>query len=246
MSRKRGVTRIFRYNWPTYAATWLGGALLLGSAAFLPPWARALALLAAAVALLWSLVSLLVSFYVYDASQLVPARWLPAALGIEPRTWAMVHTGLDEELNLDGVMHGRRVARLDIFDPAIMTAPSIERARAATPSELTAIACSPGHLALADQSCEAIVIAFSAHEIRNRAASEAFFREVHRALRPGGRALLVEHLRDVPNLLAFGPGFLHFVSRREWLRLVGQAELGVCAETRITPFVMALTVTRAA
>lgn len=246
MTRKWGVTRIFFYNWPTYLATWTACALVFASAGQLPSGVHELALVGAATALLWSLVSLGVSYYVYDASELVPARWLPATLGIEPRTWAMVHTGLDEELDLDAVMPGTRLARLDIFDRNVMTASSIERARVLTPSALPAIACSPTHLELADGSCDAIVIAFSAHEIRDRSAREAFFSEVRRALRPGGRALLVEHLRDVPNWLAFGPGFLHFVSRREWMRLAALAELTVSAETRITPFVMALTLARAA
>lgn len=246
MKRKWGVTRIFSYNWPTYVATWTGCVVGFASAGRLPSMLREVALLGASVALLWSVASLAVSYYVYDASELVEARWLPAALGIEPHTWAMVHTGLDQELDLDAVMPGTRLARLDIFDRGVMTAPSIERARMMTPSELPSITCRPARLELADESCDAIVIAFSAHEIRDRAARDAFFREVQRALRPGGRALLVEHLRDVPNFLAFGPGFLHFVARREWLRLAAQAELSVSAEARITPFVMALTLARAA
>jgi hypothetical protein len=245
MSRK-GVTRIFLYNWPTYAVTWSGAALLLAVAGHVPPWSRDFVLLGAAIALVWSMASLLVSYYVYDASRLVRAEWLPGVLGVAPRTWAMIHAGLDQELELDTVMPGQRVARLDIFDPRVMTAPSIERARALTPSSSVAIRCTPDRLALPDCSCDAVVIAFSAHEIRDRLARESFFREIHRVLRPGGSALLVEHLRDAANFLAFGPGFLHFVSRGEWLRLAALANLGVSSELRITPFVMALTLGRAA
>ena len=246
MSRYRGVTRIFLYNWPTYAGTWAGAVLLLAIAGHLPSWASDVVLLGAATALVWSIVSLLVSYYVYDASRLVRAEWLPGALGIGARTWAMVHAGLDEELELDAVMPGQRVARLDIFDPRVMTAPSIERARALTPRSSAAIRCTPDKLELPDRSCDVVVIAFSAHEIRDRLARESFFREVHRVLRPGGRALLVEHLRDAANFLAFGPGFLHFASRSEWLRVAALASLGVSSELRITPFVMALTLARAA
>jgi hypothetical protein len=78
----------------------------------------------------------------------------------------------------------------------------------------------------------------------SRARCEAFFGELRRALRPGGRVLLVEHRRDGANFLAFGPGYLHFVRRREWLRLAQRVELAVASETSVTPFVMALTLER--
>jgi SAM-dependent methyltransferase len=165
---------------------------------------------------------------------------VPALLDPGTRTWATIHAGLDAEVDLDGVMPGRCVARLDIFDPRLMTSPSITRARVTTGSAKEASPCSPTALALDDRACDAVVVAFTAHEIRDRAAREAFFDELRRALRPGGRVLLVEHLRDLANFFAFGPGYLHFVPRREWLRLAAHAKLAVASETRITPWVMAL------
>jgi ubiquinone/menaquinone biosynthesis C-methylase UbiE len=105
--------------------------------------------------------------------------------------------------------------------------------------------CRPTALALADEACDAIVIAFTAHEIRDVRARETFFGEVKRVLRPGGRAFLIEHVRDAANFLAFGPGFMHFMPRAEWLRVVTHAGLVVKDESRVTPFVMALTLERA-
>jgi len=80
--------------------------------------------------------------------------------------------------------------------------------------------------------------------ISRRVAREAFFDELRRSLRPGGKVLIVEHLRDFVNFLAFGPGYLHFVARREWPRLASHANLAIASETRITPWVMALTLER--
>jgi hypothetical protein len=52
--------------------------------------------------------------------------------------------------------------------------------------------------------------------------------------------VLVEHTRDAASFLAFGPGFLHFLPRSEWLRLVAASGLRVAKELRITPFVTVL------
>jgi ubiquinone/menaquinone biosynthesis C-methylase UbiE len=141
-------------------------------------------------------------------------------------------------------MTGPCVGRLDIFDQTFMTASSISRARRRTAQAHAAIACSPTALVLADQSCDAVVVAFTAHEIRDPRARERFFEELTRVLRPGGKLVLVEHLRDLANLLAFGPGFLHFLPRHEWLRLASHATLSIASEMRITPWVMALALER--
>jgi SAM-dependent methyltransferase len=171
---------------------------------------------------------------------------VPGLFGSNTHAWAAIHAGLDAEIELDRVMPGPCVARLDVFDPEIMTSPSISRARVRTPPEKPASGCRPTALALADESCDAIVVAFTAHEIRDRSAREAFFDELRRSLRPGGKVLIVEHLRDFANFFAFGPGYLHFVSRHEWLRLASHAKLDIASETRITPWVMALTLRRSA
>jgi SAM-dependent methyltransferase len=235
--------RIFLYNRPAFLGTWALAALL-GVAAL--RW-RALTPLAlvGAGAVAWSLVALCVSFYVYDRSNLVGATWIPPEIRAVA-TWATIHAGLDAEVDADGVMQGNCVARLDIFDKQLMTSSSIERARRRTASEKAAIACSPSALALADGACGAVLVAFSAHEIRDVRARELFFLELRRVLLPGGKVLLVEHVRDVMNLLAFGPGFLHFQSRVEWLRLAEHADLRVAHEARITPWVMALALEKSA
>jgi SAM-dependent methyltransferase len=244
VTRQNGAVRIFLYNWPVYAGTWIFAALLLALSPRLEGSATWAAWVVALGAVAWSLASLLVSYYIYERSPLAAGQWVPRFLGSSIGGWASVHAGLDAEVELDAVMPGACVARLDIFDPRVMTSPSIARARARTPPSKQASPCSPTALALSTGACDAIVVAFTAHEIRDRGAREAFFGELCRSLRPGGKVLLVEHLRDVANFLAFGPGYLHFVARREWLRLASHAGLAVSAETRITPWVMALALER--
>jgi len=59
-----------------------------------------------------------------------------------------------------------------------------------------------------------------------------------------GTVLLVEHLRDLANFAAFGPGYLHFMPRNEWRRLARIAGLEVEKEQSMTPFVKTMLLRR--
>ena len=129
------------------------------------------------------------------------------------------------------------MAVLDIYNPAATPERSIVRARRTTASSPQ----STDHrrLPLAGASCDAVFLILAAHELRSRRARTELFTEVRRTLAPGGRVLVVEHLRDAWNFAAFGPGFLHFFSRREWLATFAASGLRVESESRITPMVRA-------
>jgi ubiquinone/menaquinone biosynthesis C-methylase UbiE len=84
---------------------------------------------------------------------------------------------------------------------------------------------------------DTMLAVFTLHEIRNVPAREEFFRATARALAPGGRLLVVEHLRDWRNFLVYGPGFLHFLSGSQWRRCASLAALELEREIAVTPFV---------
>lgn len=240
-----GAVRIFLYNWPTFVLTWSGAFVVLAALALgalkLPTALAWLVGAGALGALLWSFTSLLVSYYVYDRSPLASGVWLRALLPIgRVDSWAAIDAGLDAEVDLDDVMPGTCVARLDIFDGVVVRAPSVQRARRLTPRAHHAVAANVRALPLVDASCDVVTAVFAAHEVRDTGAREALFAEVKRALKIGGRLLIVEHLRDVPNFLAYGPGCAHFQPRAEWLRLADVTGLRVAVEMRVTPWVMAL------
>jgi SAM-dependent methyltransferase len=239
MKRPSGAMRIFIYNWPIYVGTWTLGLAIVFAALAEPRLARPI-LVIGVLPLVWSAASLLVAFHIYDRSGLHAGSWISPLLPASVQRWATVHAGLDAEVELDAVMPGSCMARLDVFDRRLMTSPSIRRARAQPARAHVAAQCSPTALAVPDRACDAIVVAFTAHEIRDRLARERFFDELHRCLRIGGRAILVEHPRDFVNFLAFGPGYLHFLPRKEWLRLGAGAHFVVAQEMRVTPWVMAL------
>ncbi len=234
-----GARRIFLYNWPVYVGTWLAAVLVLAVAPRLGALSGLLAV-GAATAIAWSVCSLAVSHYVYDRSPLVAGEWVRGLLPANVAAWVAIDAGLDAEVALDAVMPGKCIARLDLYDGDVVRAPSVQRARATTTRVHRATAIKATSLPLASGSCDVVAVVFSAHEVHRAANRDTFFVELARVLRPGGRLLLVEHVRDLANFAAFGPGFLHFAPRAEWMRLARHAGLAVAVEQRVTPWVMAL------
>jgi SAM-dependent methyltransferase len=253
-----GVRQIVRFNWPLYA---IAAATLAGA----PPVIRHLPFSSAArhalyaatgLAGLWVVTSLVASWIVYDRSPLMRWDWLPRALGFQPNAWINIHAGLDESTPALGAILGAARGRVfDMFDPREMTEPSITRARLRRGKPAVSLRElrrgkpeAPGNallpepvdfhrLPLATGTIEAALLLLSAHELRSDEARRALFTELRRVLGPGGRVVVAEHLRDAANFLAFGPGVLHFHSRRTWTRCFARTRFDIHAEFPITPFV---------
>jgi SAM-dependent methyltransferase len=239
--RYQGMLQILGYNLRFYLlSAFAAGLAAWAVLAFaLPAWLAGILVLFASVTLLLGASSLLASHYLYDRSDLLRFEWLRLRVD-PPGRWTLLHAGLDEASPaLRQLFPAANADILDIFDPAEMPEPSIARARRLTPPPEPARPASFAALPLPDGATGLLVLFFVAHELRRREARERLFREVRRILAPGGRVVLVEQLRDGPNLLAFGPGFFHFLPRAEWLRLARFGGLAVREECRITPFVRA-------
>jgi hypothetical protein len=125
-----------------------------------------------------------------------------------------------------------------------MTEASIARARRMHPCSQPAVKCKLDALPMPDQSRDTLFLLFTAHEIRDSVRRVVLFREAARTLTAPGQILLVEHLRDWKNFVAFGPGFFHFYSRREWLRIAREAGLTVEREFPASPFVQCFLMSR--
>ena len=178
------------------------------------------------------------SWVVYDHSKLMKCDWVNDALGFSPHTWINIHAGLDESTPaLRAIFKGARGRVFDMFDPREMTEPSIAQARRLARNKVEAEPVDFRHLPIATGTIEAALLLLSAHELRTDAARTALFTELRRVLGPGGRVVVAEHLRDAANFLAFGPGFLHFHSRRTWARCFSRTRFDIHREFPITPFV---------
>jgi SAM-dependent methyltransferase len=237
----QGIAQILRFNWRFYAGTAIAIAALwlVVPRLPLPQGARLLLLAATLPALYWMGASLVASHYIYDRFPLYDLNWIADSLTRPPQRWANIHAGLDETSHrLAALFPQAEGAILDIYDPREMTEPSIEQARRAPgPSRMKAVHADWRALPLEDHALDVALVLFAAHELRHHDARVQFFGELVRALRSDGEVVVMEHLRDWPNFLAFGPGFLHFFSRVSWRRAVAEAGLQVRIEFSVTPFV---------
>jgi SAM-dependent methyltransferase len=239
-SRWHGVGQIIRFNWRFYLAG--AATLAVGISAVLvvtmPLWLRNVSLGCLALVAFWTVMSLAVSHWVYDLSVITRWTWIARYLPEAPRRWANIHAGLDESSPaLKKLFPDAQGEILDIFDPAEMTEASIAEARCHAGNDPDATVADLRRLPLADNQYDALFLIFAAHEIRHPDARRQFFTELKRALKPGGRVLIVEHLRDWKNFIAYGPGCFHFQSRATWHGAASGSGLAIEKEFGITPFV---------
>ncbi|MGB8168506.1 MAG: class I SAM-dependent methyltransferase [Chthoniobacteraceae bacterium] len=236
----QGMMAIARFNWPFYLAAGvvliaaLCGLLLSG---FLP--VQLVCFLAAAGAAYFIFGSLGVSHLIYDRSDLYRWRWLGRALrGAGRERFIFCHSGFDEASSeLGKKFADTQWERFDHFDEELMPERSIQRARRLYPPAPGTIRAPFDHWPAPAASADVVFGLLAIHELRAEAQRTAWFAEARRCLSAEGRVVLVEHVRDVANFLAFGPGFLHFHSPASWRRCWAGAGLRCADEFRITPWV---------
>lgn len=234
----QGVWNIIRFNWHFYvlAAGLILLILVLGN--HLPPSYRIFGKIAAILVFTPTLLSLLVSYYVYDASGLYRLDWLNGLRSPLAGKLVNIHAGFDETSRLLQSRYAPAELRVfDFYDPATHTEVSIRRARKAYPAYPGTQPVRTDHLPLPDSCADVIFVIFAAHEIRMEAERISFFQELRRVLQRDGTIVVTEHLRDLPNFLAYNLGAFHFLPKAAWRRSFQAANLQVSQEIKTTPFV---------
>ena len=240
----QGVFNVLRFNWHFYL---LAGMVITSwfvlASFFTAPWDTWLISLAL-VAFLTTLISLVVTYWVYDVSDLYQFPWLHAYSAQPPRVILNVNAGFDETSHLlkhhfpDSELHVS-----DFYDPERHTEISIKRARKAYPPYPGTLRIATAALPFPNQTFDIICLTFAAHEIRDAEERKQFFRELARVVQPGGVLFVTEHLRDWRNFLAYTIGFFHFYARHTWTQMFQSTGWTLSQEWKVTPFVSTLMLT---
>jgi SAM-dependent methyltransferase len=226
-----GTVKVVRFNWPKYLAVLV---ILVTAAA--ASTARAPEIVSGplwAIGIcggVWTATSLLATWWVYDHRRVY--EHLATGLA-EAGQWATVHAGFDDASRALGKSIGHPpVAEVEIM---VQPGPSLRRARHLGRRPPTSHPVD--ELPLATTCLDSIFLTFAAHEIRDLDSQRGLFRELHRALRPGGRLVITEHARDLANFAVYGPGAFHFQPLATWVTRAAEAGLSPESDAAITPFV---------
>jgi ubiquinone/menaquinone biosynthesis C-methylase UbiE len=233
----QGVMNIIRFNWHFYALS----ASIVVFIFLIQHYFISLGVTGDILMLLIvcsTLISLAVSAYIYDFSDLYKLSWLNHLNSGNKEKMININAGFDEtSILLISKFENCELFIADFYDPEKHTEISIKRARKAYPPFPNTQLVSTTHLPIQDNSADKIFTILSAHEIRNEKERITFFKELYRVLKPNGKVIVTEHLRDTANFLAYNIGFFHFHSKGVWMKTFRSSGLQLVEEIKITPFI---------
>lgn len=234
-SRFQGVWNIVRFNWHQYLILFIAVLILLIWGTFSSGFLQHVIYVILLLSLVQVLISLLVSYYVYDRSGLYELKQLGDLNGLKVLN---ISAGFDETSEI--ISHRFPLVQLqkaDFYNPLHHTEVSIKRARKAYPASPDTILVQTGSLPFESAFFDKVICIFSAHEIRDQEERIAFLKELARVCDPRGEIIIMEHLRDVPNFLAYNIGFMHFYPKSTWNTCFLAAGLEAVEEIKTTKFV---------
>lgn len=244
MNRKpfEGVWNVVRFNWHFYVIVFGIMGLILAVFPMFPDFYQALSLTLVFIMIMPVLISLFVTYQVYDNTSLYEMEWLEE-YGDDIEI-ASFNAGFDETtLLMRDKKPQANVTALDFYDPEHHTEISIKRANKAYPHLPGTLKIKTNNIPLEENSIDLAVGFLSMHEIRDKPERIMFFKNLQTILKEEGEIVIIEHLRDIPNFLAYNIGFVHFLSAATWQKTFKEAGFVVKEEKKINPLMTKFTLT---
>lgn len=234
----QGLLNIVRFNWPYYVLALSAVLICIGSLALLEKGDHWVSYLILVLVIVPTTVSLLASHYIYDRAGLYQLNWLDEHSVKRNLSVLNVNAGYDEISNIINQKFNKANLKVcDFYEPERHTEKSIKRARKVYQPYPETTRTKSTSLPFPSENFDVICVMFAAHEIRDAEERIRFLQELRRVCKTNGSLFITEHLRDSINFCAYTIGFLHFYSRRTWLRNFSAAKLKLRREIKSTPFV---------
>jgi len=182
---------------------------------------------------------LIVSAYVYDFSRYYEFKWLKKCKisDSEVRQMININAGFDEtSFIIKNNFPNADLKVFDFYNAEKHTEPAIIRARKVSMVYPETQQMKSDSITTDDHSADLIFLLSAVHEIRSNDEKIGFLKECRRVCKSDGKVIMVEHLRDLPNFLAFSVGFTHFFSRKIWKNAFESAGYRSFEEIKFTPF----------
>jgi SAM-dependent methyltransferase len=234
----QGVLNILSFNRHFYVIGLIVLALITASY-FIFLWPATLFWITITAFMYGFLMPLIVSAYVYDFSGYYDMEWLKkyTANTSDIKLLANINAGFDEtSFIIQNHFPDARLKVFDFYNPVKHTEPAIIRARKVSLVFPHTQHIKSNHIPLEDQSIDIVFLLSAAHEIRTQDEKIQFLKECHRICKTTGQVIMVEHLRDLPNFVAFSIGFTHFFSKSTWRKAFRDSGFTSFEETKFTPF----------
>ena len=234
----QGVLNILSFNRHFYIIG-LGVLALVTASWILLEWPNILFWIITIAFLYGLIMPLIVSAYVYDFSGYYNFDWLKS-LNIEnsnAKHIVNINAGFDEtSFILKSNFSESDLKVFDFYNEKQHTEPAIIRARKVSLLYPNTQLIKSNTIPLKNKSVDIIFLLSAVHEMRSNEEKIEFLKECHRICKTDGQVIMVEHLRDLPNFLAFSIGFTHFFSRKVWKNAFTSAGFSSFNETKFTPF----------
>jgi hypothetical protein len=233
----QGVTNVVKFNWHFYLLALLAAIFLIASTLFLANSFKIYGYIFAILIFVPTIISLLVTYYIYDCSKIYDLNFLDK-FQIEPTdNLVNINAGFDEfSFIISNKFKTEKLHVFDFYNPEKHTEISIERARKISKIYPNTTTIESSKLPLEANSVAYVFLFFAAHEIRNQQERIVFFQEIEKNLNQNGKIIILEHLRNIPNFIAYTIGFFHFLSKSDWQKTFKSSNLIIKTETKITPF----------
>lgn len=234
----QGVLNILSFNRHFYLFGFISLALIIGSYLMFN-WSSILFWAIIFAFIYGLLMPLIVSAYVYDFSGFYNFDWLkkmniPDAEG---KLNLNINAGFDEtSYIIKKILPKADLQVYDFYNAEQHTEPAIIRARKVSIIYPNTQQIKSNVIPLRNQSVDNIFLVSAIHEIRKHDEKVQLLKECRRVCKQNGNVVMVEHLRDVPNFLAFTVGFTHFFSKANWKKAFKEAGFTTFQETKFTPF----------